>query len=155
MSLHKLFCSLFVLFNVHFWVLASIGEARKLHDPLNNNSVSTVLIFGDSTVDSGNNNYINTPFRSNFPPYGSDFDNRSPTGRFTDGRLVTDYIGKFFIIYCTNQTFSLTHTHFDYVIYIFLIYLFFFVVEKYIYNKIKQLHMRGSRSSCRRTWIQT
>lgn len=58
-----------------------------------NNTVSAVLVFGDSTVDSGNNNYIRTFFKSNFKPYGHDFPNHTPTGRFTNGRLTTDYIG--------------------------------------------------------------
>ncbi|CAJ1961830.1 unnamed protein product [Sphenostylis stenocarpa] len=54
---------------------------------------SGFYVFGDSTVDPGNNNYIKTPFRSNFPPYGLDFSNQVPTGRFTNGKLATDYIG--------------------------------------------------------------
>lgn len=57
-----------------------------------NNSVTAVFVFGDSTVDPGNNNYIRTPFKSNFPPYGRDFENQIPTGRFTNGRLATDFI---------------------------------------------------------------
>nr|XP_009784174.1 PREDICTED: uncharacterized protein LOC104232621 [Nicotiana sylvestris] len=52
-----------------------------------NNSVSAVLVFGDSTVDSGNNNYINTLSKCKFAPYGRDFVNHKPTGRFTNGRL--------------------------------------------------------------------
>ncbi|GER49450.1 GDSL esterase/lipase, partial [Striga asiatica] len=42
--------------------------------------ISAVLIFGDSTVDPGNNNYINTLFKSNFSPYGKDFANQTATG---------------------------------------------------------------------------
>lgn len=56
--------------------------------------VSSVLIFGDSTADPGNNNYINTLFKSNFSPYGRDFVNHTATGRFCNGRLANDYIGK-------------------------------------------------------------
>lgn len=58
-----------------------------------NNTVSAILVFGDSIVDPGNNNYITTIFKSNFKPYGRDFLNHTPTGRFTNGRLFTDYIG--------------------------------------------------------------
>lgn len=59
-----------------------------------NNTISAALIFGDSTVDSGNNNFITTITKCNFPPYGIDFDkNHTPTGRFSNGRLVTDYMG--------------------------------------------------------------
>ncbi|CAI9260993.1 unnamed protein product [Lactuca saligna] len=40
-----------------------------------NHKVSAILVFGDSTSDPGNNNYILTPFRGNFTPYGRDFAN--------------------------------------------------------------------------------
>jgi len=60
-----------------------------------NKKVSAVLVFGDSTVDPGNNNNLSTVFKSNFRPYGKDFaTGQMPTGRFTDGRLTTDFIGK-------------------------------------------------------------
>ncbi|KAI4296850.1 hypothetical protein L6164_036770 [Bauhinia variegata] len=60
-----------------------------------NNSVSAFYVFGHSTVDPGNNNYILTPFRNNFPPYGRDFPNQVPTGRFTNGRVITDFIASY------------------------------------------------------------
>ncbi|KAL9321155.1 hypothetical protein ACSQ67_012994 [Phaseolus vulgaris] len=60
-----------------------------------NKTLSGFYVFGDSTVDPGNNNYIKTPFRSNFPPYGLDFSNQVPTGRFTNGKLATDYIASY------------------------------------------------------------
>lgn len=58
-------------------------------------SFPAIFVFGDSTVDPGNNNYIGTPFKSDFPPYGIDFANHVPTGRFTNGRLVTDFIASY------------------------------------------------------------
>ncbi|CAA0817841.1 GDSL esterase/lipase [Striga hermonthica] len=57
--------------------------------------ISAILVFGDSTVDPGNNNYINTLFKSNFSPYGKDFANHTSTGRFTNGRLANDFIAKY------------------------------------------------------------
>ncbi|GJZ33627.1 hypothetical protein Tco_0579063 [Tanacetum coccineum] len=33
--------------------------------------------------------------KSNFPPYGRDFVNHVPTGRFTNGRLVSDFIASY------------------------------------------------------------
>ncbi|KAJ7263697.1 hypothetical protein O6H91_21G035300 [Diphasiastrum complanatum] len=54
--------------------------------------VPSIIIFGDSTVDAGNNNYLLTVVKSDFPPYGRDFDTDKATGRFCNGRLVTDYI---------------------------------------------------------------
>lgn len=56
--------------------------------------VPALFIFGDSTVDVGNNNYLFTLVKSNFPPYGRDFDTHNPTGRFSDGRLATDYVAE-------------------------------------------------------------
>ncbi|TMW92329.1 hypothetical protein EJD97_013199 [Solanum chilense] len=61
----------------------------------NNNLVSAIFIFGDSTADPGNNNYISTPFKSNFSPYGKDFLNHVPTGRFTNGMLANDFIARY------------------------------------------------------------
>jgi hypothetical protein len=57
-------------------------------------AVPALILFGDSTVDVGNNNYLNTFITSDFLPYGRDFDTKSPTGRFTDGRMVADYLGE-------------------------------------------------------------
>lgn len=51
-----------------------------------------ILIFGDSTVDTGNNNYILTGFKGNHPPYGNDFTGHIPTGRFSNGKLVPDFL---------------------------------------------------------------
>ncbi|OMO82930.1 Lipase, GDSL [Corchorus capsularis] len=54
-----------------------------------------ILIFGDSTVDTGNNNYISTLFKADRPPYGKNFPGHIPTGRFSDGKLVPDFVASF------------------------------------------------------------
>ncbi|GMJ16111.1 hypothetical protein like AT2G42990 [Hibiscus trionum] len=59
-------------------------------------NVSAVIAFGDSFVDSGNNNYIPTLAKSNFKPYGRNFPGATPTGRFCDGRLHPDFISEGF-----------------------------------------------------------
>ncbi|EFJ34368.1 hypothetical protein SELMODRAFT_438768 [Selaginella moellendorffii] len=51
-----------------------------------------IYVFGDSTVDAGNNNFLPTVVRANFPPYGRDFDSSVATGRFCNGRTSTDYL---------------------------------------------------------------
>ncbi|KAI9082386.1 hypothetical protein K1719_035809 [Acacia pycnantha] len=56
--------------------------------------VPAVIVFGDSSVDAGNNNYIPTVARSNFEPYGRDFQGGKPTGRFSNGRIPTDFISE-------------------------------------------------------------
>ncbi|KAL6137363.1 hypothetical protein ACLB2K_062655 [Fragaria x ananassa] len=54
----------------------------------------SLFIFGDSIFDAGNNNYINTSLRANFRPYGESFF-KHPTGRFSDGRLISDFIAEY------------------------------------------------------------
>ncbi|XP_022752925.1 GDSL esterase/lipase At2g30310-like [Durio zibethinus] len=56
---------------------------------------TSILIFGDSTVDTGNNNFINTIFRGNHLPYGQDFPGHVPTGRFSNGKLIPDFVASF------------------------------------------------------------
>lgn len=57
---------------------------------------NALFIFGDSTVDPGNNNYIDTStdMRADFKPYGQNGFFEGPTGRFSDGRVIVDFIGK-------------------------------------------------------------
>lgn len=56
--------------------------------------VPAIITFGDSAVDVGNNDYLPTIFRANYPPYGRDFVNHQPTGRFCNGKLATDITGE-------------------------------------------------------------
>lgn len=51
-----------------------------------------VLFFGDSYGDPGNNNHIPTLIKSNFLPYGKNFVGGKPTGRFSDGKIIPDYL---------------------------------------------------------------
>lgn len=59
--------------------------------------VPALLIFGDSVVDVGNNNNLETIVKANFPPYGRDFIQHEPTGRFCNGKLASDFTGIFFL----------------------------------------------------------
>ncbi|ERN08242.1 hypothetical protein AMTRI_Chr09g17750 [Amborella trichopoda] len=54
------------------------------------------FIFGDSLVDAGNNDYILTLSKADSPPYGIDFTAFSgqPTGRFTNGKTISDIVGE-------------------------------------------------------------
>ncbi|KAL3518475.1 hypothetical protein ACH5RR_021064 [Cinchona calisaya] len=56
--------------------------------------VPALYLFGDSIVDVGNNNYLETLIKANFPPYGRDFINHTATGRFCNGKLATDFTGE-------------------------------------------------------------
>ncbi|KAJ1413961.1 SGNH hydrolase superfamily [Sesbania bispinosa] len=53
-----------------------------------------LYVFGDSLLDSGNNNLLPTVARANFLPYGLD-STKGPTGRFTNGRTVADFIAEY------------------------------------------------------------
>ncbi|GJV50856.1 GDSL esterase/lipase 1-like protein [Tanacetum coccineum] len=55
-----------------------------------------VFVFGDSLFDPGNNNYINTipVLQANYLPYGESYFS-PPNGRFSDGRLISDFIAEY------------------------------------------------------------
>ncbi|OWM77380.1 hypothetical protein CDL15_Pgr016777 [Punica granatum] len=82
---------LLLLSLIYFCGLFSNARAIPRQRPFNN-TIPALLIFGDSIVDPGNNDYVGTILKANFPPYGRDFANRAATGRFTNGQLPTDYI---------------------------------------------------------------
>lgn len=54
--------------------------------------------FGDSSLDVGCNNNLNTLAKANYSPYGRDFENHIPTGRFCNGKLTIDYACKAFLL---------------------------------------------------------
>ncbi|KAF2310855.1 hypothetical protein GH714_017675 [Hevea brasiliensis] len=55
-------------------------------------NVPAIFTFGDSIFDAGNNHFNkNCSVQADFPPYGSTFFHH-PTGRFTNGRTVVDFI---------------------------------------------------------------
>ncbi|KAL0362149.1 UNVERIFIED_CONTAM: GDSL esterase/lipase [Sesamum calycinum] len=58
--------------------------------------VPALIVFGDSSVDAGNNNQISTVLKSNFRPYGRDFFGGRATGRFSNGRIPPDFISEDF-----------------------------------------------------------
>ncbi|KAI4351811.1 hypothetical protein L6164_006124 [Bauhinia variegata] len=51
-----------------------------------------MFLFGDSLVDDGNNNYLNSLAKANNPPYGIDF-SRGATGKFNNSKTVIDLPG--------------------------------------------------------------
>ncbi|KAE8680751.1 GDSL esterase/lipase [Hibiscus syriacus] len=58
----------------------------------------SIMTFGDSVVDVGNNDYLPTIFKANYPLYGRDFADQKPTGRFCNGKLATDITGQIELI---------------------------------------------------------
>ncbi|KAL9244051.1 hypothetical protein vseg_017866 [Gypsophila vaccaria] len=67
----------------------STASIFSQHPP--NASVPALFAFGDSLVDTGNNNDLLTLGRCNFPPYGVNFHDGLATGRFSNGRLTIDF----------------------------------------------------------------
>ncbi|KAI3912459.1 hypothetical protein MKX01_004361 [Papaver californicum] len=89
------FSIVFMLHLISFFLLvqtqqfASV-EAVKL--PSQSHVLAPALyVFGDSLVDSGNNNYLQTLAKVNYTPYGVDFRNGA-TGRFNNGKTAVDFI---------------------------------------------------------------
>ncbi|KAK9131509.1 hypothetical protein Sjap_011996 [Stephania japonica] len=68
---------------------------RSYASPLE--KTSAFFIFGDSTVDPGNNNYLQTIPENTAAtkPYGQNGFFDGPTGRFSDGRVITDFIAEY------------------------------------------------------------
>ncbi|KAL6538696.1 hypothetical protein OROGR_012684 [Orobanche gracilis] len=80
------------------WVLGSfltvLSMATYIHDGvLAQPQVPCYFIFGDSLVDNGNNNDIQSLAKANYLPYGIDFPD-GPTGRFSNGKTTVDVIAE-------------------------------------------------------------
>ncbi|XP_024011125.1 GDSL esterase/lipase EXL6 isoform X3 [Eutrema salsugineum] len=69
-----------------------------------NNTFSALFAFGDSVLDTGNNNLLLTLLKGNYWPYGWNFDFKIPTGRFGNGRVFTDIVGGSGIDDLTSRT---------------------------------------------------
>ncbi|GMQ02201.1 hypothetical protein CsSME_00048548 [Camellia sinensis var. sinensis] len=74
-------------------------------------SFPALFVFGDSTVDAGNNNKIERGITANFYPYGVDYNNQS-TGRFTNGLTAADFMGTLLTYYYNNQSIGRSATDF-------------------------------------------
>ena len=58
--------------------------------------INAIFAFGDSLTDTGNNNGRRPDGGyANYAPYGMNYPNHVPTGRFSDGFLVLNYVGMF------------------------------------------------------------
>ena len=68
-----------------------VEGTKKSYGVYDKNSVK-VFVFGDSYADTGN--FVGSP--SYKSPYGITFPGK-PAGRFSDGRVLTDYIGNYLL----------------------------------------------------------
>ncbi|XP_017426381.1 GDSL esterase/lipase At2g03980 [Vigna angularis] len=80
----KIFWVISIIITQQLAFLANASHPRK-------RIVAALYVFGDSTVDAGNNNNLNTLAKANAFPYGIDFNNCS-TGRFSNGKTLADLI---------------------------------------------------------------
>jgi hypothetical protein len=60
-----------------------------------NTTFPAIFAFGDSILDTGNNDYILTLIKANFLPYGMNFPDKVPTGRFCNGKIPSDFIADY------------------------------------------------------------
>ncbi|XP_058743778.1 GDSL esterase/lipase 5-like [Vicia villosa] len=94
----KVFTTTSSIFFHVFLIIAFASKAQTLGTKRDYRSKKfrALFIFGDSYLDAGNNNYINTTTydQANFLPYGETYFN-FPTGRFSDGRLISDFIAEY------------------------------------------------------------
>ncbi|KAB5512082.1 hypothetical protein DKX38_029110 [Salix brachista] len=75
-----------------YWVIS--GLAMVLGAMVHRADARAFFVFGDSLVDSGNNNYLATTARADSPPYGIDYPTQQATGRFSNGLNIPDIISE-------------------------------------------------------------
>ena len=72
-----------LILNVFFTFYGKSSEITS------SSKVLDLFVFGDSTIDAGNNDYILTPTKDDHAQYGRDFIDHKATGRFSNGKLAT------------------------------------------------------------------
>ncbi|KAI3417068.1 Lipase_GDSL domain-containing protein [Psidium guajava] len=91
---------LLLLLLLSLLVAAAAAESQATASPAGHRADAAdtaFFIFGDSTVDTGNNNYIKTipENRADYEPYGRAGSFGRPTGRFSNGRVIVDFIAEY------------------------------------------------------------
>ncbi|CAN6680553.1 unnamed protein product [Malus baccata var. baccata] len=75
------------------WLIVFLGCMLRLHECFEP-TVPAIYVFGDSTVDVGTYHYLpQSRARADFPFNGIDFPHSTPTGRFSNGFNLVDYLG--------------------------------------------------------------
>ncbi|TQD97900.1 hypothetical protein C1H46_016425 [Malus baccata] len=84
---------IFVIFLCNIISMSNVTEAAATVKLPENVTIPAVIVFGDSIVDTGNNNKNFVTFaRCNFLPYGKDLKGGMPTGRYSNGKVPSDFI---------------------------------------------------------------
>ncbi|XVF30958.1 hypothetical protein REPUB_Repub16aG0104000 [Reevesia pubescens] len=76
----------------NYWIV--LGLLFSLEAVFIQAEARAFFVFGDSLVDGGNNNYLETTARADSPPYGVDYPTGRPTGRFSNGLIIPDLISQ-------------------------------------------------------------
>ena len=93
---------LLLSFIVFFFLFSWCEGGRKGYDK----GIKGMFVFGSSLVDNGNNNVLeNSRAKANYLPYGMDFP-LGPSGRFTNGKNVIDFLGDYLGLPSSIPTFS-------------------------------------------------
>ncbi|XP_022773599.1 GDSL esterase/lipase At1g73610-like [Durio zibethinus] len=73
----------------------SFHLSKPAHEMLESPSQTfpALIAFGDSILDTGNNNWLFTMTRANLPPNGRDFAGGKATGRYGNGLVLSNLIG--------------------------------------------------------------
>uniref|UniRef100_A0A0D9VF09 GDSL esterase/lipase n=1 Tax=Leersia perrieri TaxID=77586 RepID=A0A0D9VF09_9ORYZ len=77
--------------------LVMIMTSFKVHSCVEGNktAVPAIFMFGDGVLDVGNNNYLpSDASQADYPYYGIDLPGSTPTGRFSNGYNMADFIAK-------------------------------------------------------------
>ena len=77
------------LISMCFYLISSLEVVQCQGTP----QFPALNMLGDSILDAGNNNNINTLAKCNFPPYGRDFPSGIPVGCFSNGKLTSNFLG--------------------------------------------------------------
>lgn len=80
----------------HFFTLVLVFLLPNSFLCRNHCDFPAIFNFGDSNSDTGG---LSAAFGQAPPPHGETFFH-APAGRYSDGRLVIDFIGNAFIFYC-------------------------------------------------------
>ncbi|CAB4265537.1 unnamed protein product [Prunus armeniaca] len=78
-----------VVFGLFHYPTITVEAAVKIPP---GQTIPAVIVFGDSIMDTGNNNHLKSLIKCNFSPYGRDFQGHKPTGRFGNGKVPSDFI---------------------------------------------------------------
>ncbi|KAL4586467.1 hypothetical protein LXL04_011103 [Taraxacum kok-saghyz] len=74
------------------WLMAVLVLAWWWKGVIGAAQAPAIWVMGDSLVDNGNNNFLNSIAKANFYPYGIDY-YRGPSGRFCNARTFSDILG--------------------------------------------------------------